>query len=83
MSELHETLERAFEDAGYDVVDVSENRDQVRIQLFDEDAAGEEVRRVLHDAVPEDDVMGVNASTEQIEGRGELATVVSFRHRPS
>lgn len=81
MSELRAALETAFEDAGYEVVTVSENRGQIRVQLLDETAAAEELRPILYDTVAESEVMGLNITSESIEGGNEMVTVVAFRRR--
>jgi hypothetical protein len=81
MSELQTALEAAFEDAGYEVVTVSENRGQIRVQLLDETAAAEELRPILYDTVSESEVMGLNVTSESIEGGNEMVTVVAFRRR--
>lgn len=82
MDELLAALRAAFEEQGYTVEDVSTNRQQVRIALREGDAAATEVRSIPADVVGEDAVMGVNVTTESVEGGDEVQTVVTFRHRP-
>jgi hypothetical protein len=82
MDELQPALRTAFEEQGYTVEDVSTNRQQVRIALREADAAATEVRSIPADVAGEDAVMGVNVTTESVEGGDEVRTVVTFRHRP-
>jgi hypothetical protein len=82
MSGLEDELETAFETAGYEVGDVSRNRDQYRVALFEEGAQADELRSVTYDVVDEDDVLALNVSAESVEGQDAMGTVVSFRHRP-
>jgi hypothetical protein len=80
MSELQADLRTAFEDEGYDVDDVTVNRDQVRIVLLAEGESASDLEAITYDVVDEDDVLTMNVTTEQVDGQG-LSTVVSFRHR--
>ena len=82
MEELLSDLQTAFEDQGYTVEDVSTNRQQVRIVLREADAAATEGRSIPADVAGEDAVMGVDVTTESVEGSDEVRTVVTFRHRP-
>lgn len=79
MATLQEELQSAYEDAGYDVGEVSENRDLVRIVLI-EDAGAEDVRPIVTDVVG-DDALGIDVTSESVEGHAGVNTVVSFRHR--
>lgn len=76
-----EDLRTAFEEAGYDVADVTRNRRQVRVEILDDEASGEALREITYDVVDEDDVLGLNVSTETAEGQDGVTTVVSFRYR--
>ncbi|AQL41859.1 hypothetical protein BV210_03615 [Halorientalis sp. IM1011] len=80
MSELQAELRAAFEDEGYDVDDVTVNRDQVRIVLLTEGESANDLEAIAYGVVDEDDVLTMNVTTEQVDGQG-LSTVVSFRHR--
>jgi hypothetical protein len=80
MSELQADLRQAFEGEGYDVDDVSINRDQVRIVLRAEGESANDLEAITYDVVDEDDVLTMNVTTEQVDGQG-MSTVVSFRHR--
>lgn len=73
-------LRTAFETAGYDVADVTRNRRQVRIEILDDEASGEELREITDDVLDED-VLGLDVSTESSEGQDAVTTVVSFRYR--
>jgi hypothetical protein len=83
MDELQTALQTAFEDEGYDVVTVTENRGQIRVLLTDEDAKATELRRITNETVGEESVMALNVTREAVEGQPDQTTVVSFRHRPS
>ena len=76
-----EDLRAAFETEGYDVADVTRNRRQVRIEILDDEASGERLREITYDVIDEDDVLGLDVSTESSEGQDAVTTVVSFRHR--
>lgn len=82
MSELQDDLRSAYDGEGYDVDDVSVNRDTVRIRLRTASANAADLRTVAHDVVGEDAVLGLDVTTEAVDGSDEMATVVSFRHRP-
>ncbi|MFW5956424.1 MAG: hypothetical protein ACOCQY_03370 [Halorhabdus sp.] len=82
MAQLLDDLRAAFEDRGFTVEDVTRNRRQVRVTLLEADAPATELRSVPADVAGEDAVMGVNVTTEPIEGSNEVRTVVAFRHRP-
>ncbi len=78
MSELTADLEAAYADAGYDVSEVTQNRDLVRIVLAEE-AEAESVREIATDVLDEDPRFGVDVSTESVDGHDGISTVVSFR----
>ncbi len=80
MSEIQADLRRAFESEGYDVDDVTVNRDQVRIVLLAEGESANDLEAVTYDVVDEDDVLTMNVTTESVDGQG-MSTVVSFRRR--
>lgn len=83
MDDVLETLRAAYEEHGYDVENVARNRAQVRVVLRVEGANAEKLRSIAHDAVDEDDLLGLEVTTSSVEGRDELNTVVTFRYRPS
>jgi len=79
MSDIVDKLRDAFEAAGYEVAGVNRNRDRVRVELLDDRADAAALRDVTTDAVG-DGVVGLDVSTESIEGADGVRTVVSFRH---
>ncbi|WP_299263154.1 hypothetical protein [Halorientalis sp.] len=80
MSELQADLRQAFEGAGYDVDEVTTNREQVRVVLLAEGESANDLEAITYDVVDEDDVLTMNVTAEQVDGQG-MSTVVSFRHR--
>lgn len=80
MTELQDELRAAYEERGYDVGDVTVNRGLVRVVLT-EDAGAEAVRSVATDVVGEENALGVDVTTESVDGHDGVSTVVSFRHR--
>jgi hypothetical protein len=82
MSELQDELRTAFEDDGYDVGDVSENRQTVRVVVRDEGAEAADLRSIVKDVVGDDEMLALNVTTESVGGGNRMSTVVSFRHRP-
>lgn len=74
-------LRAAFESEGYDVADVTRNRRQVRVEILDDEASGEQLREITEDVIDEDDVLGLDVSTESSEGQDAMTTVVTFRYR--
>lgn len=80
MEELKTALREAFEDDGYEVDEVSTNRDTVRISVRDSEASSENLREVTYGALDENDVLGFNVTTEST-ANDEINTVVSFRYR--
>lgn len=80
MDQLKATLQEAFESEGYDVDDVTANRDNLRISVRDPKASGEQLRELTYDTLEEDDVLGFNVTTESTAS-GQINTVVSFRYR--
>lgn len=81
MSELQAELRAAFEDRGYEVAEASVNRGRVRVALLDEDAEADELRSITTETVGDENLFGLNVTTERDEGRDATVTVVSFRHR--
>lgn len=80
MTELRDELRGAYEDEGYDVSEVTVNRDVVRVVLA-EDAGADEVRSIAIDVLGEAPAFGVNVTTESADGHEGTSTVVSFRDR--
>lgn len=80
MADVTDELERAFEDAGYEVNETSVNRDRVRVSLLDPEASADDLRSVTLDVVDEADILGFDVSTESLDNE-RVTTVVSFRHR--
>ncbi|WP_136718173.1 hypothetical protein [Halorientalis salina] len=83
MSELQDELQAALEDGGYEIGEVSTNRDTIRVVVLDEDAEATDLRSIATDVVDEDEMLALNVTTESIDGQDRMGTVVSFRHRPS
>ncbi|MFB6180094.1 MAG: hypothetical protein ABEI77_10265 [Halorientalis sp.] len=83
MSELQARLRTAFEGDGYDVGEVSTNRDKFRVVILDEEAAAADLRSITKDVVGDDRLLALNVTTESVDGQDQMGTVVSFRHRPS
>ena len=79
MSDIVDKLRDAFEAAGYEVAGVNRNRDRVRVELLDDRADAAALREVTTDAVG-DGVVGLDVSTESMDGADGVRTVVSFRH---
>jgi len=81
MSELHDELRAAFEEAGFEVDDVQQNRSRVRVTVLTDDADAETLRSVVRETVGEDGVLGLDVTTDAPEDQDDVVTVVSFRHR--
>jgi hypothetical protein len=81
MRELQDELAVAFEEDGYEVGDVTTNRKQVRIGILDDSAESDKLREIVHRVVGEENVLGLDVTTESVEGQDEVRTVVSFRSR--
>ncbi|MFC7073446.1 hypothetical protein ACFQJ7_00450 [Halovenus rubra] len=81
MAEIDAELESAYESSGYDVAEISHNRKQLRVELLDDEASAEDLRKITYDVVDESDVLGLDISTASSESQNELTTVVSFRYR--
>lgn len=81
MTELQDELRTAFENNGYEVGEVSTNRDTVRVVVLDGGAEGEDLRSITTDVVAEDDLLALDVNAESVDGQDDMGTVVSFRHR--
>ncbi len=80
MSEIADAVRDAFEDDGYEVATVSTNRDRYRVELLEERADAAALREITIEAAG-DGVVGVDVSTEAVEGADGVRTVVAFRYR--
>jgi len=83
MDDVLKTLRDAYEENGYDVADVTRNRSQVRVVLREAGVNAEELRAIANDVVDEEDVLGLEVTTESSGGQDQLTTVITFRYRPS
>lgn len=83
MSQLQVELREAFEDAGFEVDAVGDNRGQIRIALREASPDPEELRGIVHEVCGEDAVLGFDVGTEATAGDDKVGTVVAFRHRPA
>lgn len=82
MDEIQAALRTAFEDAGHDVATVSTNRDQYRVTVLDDGAEADELRTLVYEVVDESEILGTNVTTESVDGKAGMGTVIEFRHRP-
>lgn len=81
MSDVTADLRATFEDAGYAVEDVGDNRGQIRITLREDGADVEELRTLTEDVCGEDAVLGFDVTAAET-AEDEVGTAVSFRYRP-
>jgi hypothetical protein len=81
MDDVLAALREAFEVDGYDTVEVSRNRDTVRVAVREEGADAERLRSLVAETVTDGSVLGVNVTAESIEGADGTNTVVTFRYR--
>jgi len=81
MDDITKSLREAFEADGHEVREVSPNRGRVRVVLPEGGLAAERLRPVVEDALDEGTVLGVNVTTESVEGGSGMATVVTVRTR--
>lgn len=75
------TLREQFESEGYDVGEVSVNRDQVRVTVLDDEADHHELREITHRVVGAENVLGFDVTRESSDAHEGFSTVVSFRDR--
>jgi hypothetical protein len=80
METLTDALRAAF-DEQYDLGELSVNRNRVRVAVRDPEASAEALRAITYEAVDEDDILGLDVTTESADGGDEVVTVVSFRYR--
>jgi len=81
MDDPTESLRAVFGDSQYDVGEISRNRDRIRVAVQDSEASADDLRALAFEAVDEDDVLGLDVTTESVDGGDEVTTVVSFRYR--
>ncbi|MDR5673020.1 Uncharacterized protein AArcCO_0169 [Halalkaliarchaeum sp. AArc-CO] len=81
MTELQTALRETFETNGYDVAEVSVNRDRVRIVVLEGDASADDLEALTHEVLDPEETLGLNVTTETIDGQDVVGTVVSFRRR--
>jgi hypothetical protein len=76
-----QALREAFEDGGYEVEDVSRNRNRITVVLLEEGAPAEDLRSITHGVLDEEAVFGLNVTTESVDGHDGMNTGVTFRTR--
>lgn len=76
-------LQDAFEDDGYDVLDITQNRTQIRVVLAEDRADAEQLRSITDRVFDASELLGVNVTTESVDGQDGTNTVVSCRVRTS
>lgn len=81
MSIQPDELRAAFADSGYDVGDIATNRKQVRVTLHEERAESDALRDIVYELLGEEGVLGLDVTTETVEGQDTVQTVISFRLR--
>jgi hypothetical protein len=81
MTDLRDDLRAAFESTGHDVVEVSENRGQMRVVLRETGLDADRLRELATEAAGSVRVLGLNVTTEAVGGRDDVGTVVSVRYR--
>lgn len=81
MSNVEDELQQAFEDAEYEVGELTVNRQNVRVGVKEDDASASALRDVVYSVIDEDEALGLDVTTESVEGSDDVMTVVSFRHR--
>lgn len=81
MSNVEDELGQAFEDAGHDVGELAVNRQTVRVGVKADDASASALQDIVYSVLDEDEVLGLDVTTESVEGSEDVMTVVSFRYR--
>ena len=79
MSDLQAALREAFEAEGYDIAGTSANRSRYRVELLGQQPAAE-LRTIASETLG-DGLVGLDVSTESVDGADGVRTVVSFRYR--
>lgn len=82
MDEILADLREAFEINDYEVGDVSRNRSRIRVVLLEGGADAEVLRAITDEVVGSDAMLGLNITTESVDGHEGMNTVVSFQYRP-
>lgn len=72
----------ALEGRGYTNLDVTENRNTVRVTIPDVDGSGGELREVVTDTVDESDILGIDITNESVDAYEGVSTVISIRQKP-
>ena len=78
MSDSLSELREAFEAQGYEVTNANRNRSRYRVELLGQQS-GAALWSIASDTLDED-LVGLDVSTESLEGADGVRTVVSFRH---
>ncbi|MHB9288268.1 hypothetical protein ACKVMT_14665 [Halobacteriales archaeon Cl-PHB] len=81
MESITDAVRAAYDDAGYDVDTVSENRGTVRVALREDDAEADALRSVVEETVDDGSVLGLQVSFEASDADPGVGTVVTFRYR--
>jgi len=81
MDDQLQLLQETFEADGYDVLDITRNRTQIRVVLDEDRADAEQLRSITDRVFDESELLGVNITTESVEGQDGMNTVVSCRVR--
>lgn len=81
MSDFTTAIRTAFEHTDYDVADVSQNRQSVRIAIRQEGPEPAAFRAIVEEAIGADGFFGFNVTTERIDGQDTVGTVVTFQKR--
>lgn len=81
MSQKQKDLREAFEQDGYEVGEITTNRKSRRVILHEEGAESDKLRDTVHDVYGDEGVLGLDVTTETVEGQDAVQTAVSFRVR--
>ena len=81
MTDLSEAIRTAFEHTDYDVADVTQNRQSVRIAIKQDGPEPAALRAIIEEAIGADGFFGFNVTTERIDGQDTVGTVITFQQR--
>ncbi len=81
MSATPDRVRSAFEDGGYEVLNVERNRSRYRVFLDESSVERSAVESLLDEAFGADAVFGTDLTDDMVEGADEPVRVVSFRLR--
>ena len=81
MSDVTADLRTAFEDAGYAVDGVNDNRGRIQVSLRADAASVDDLRAITEDVCGESSVVGFDVTSETTAGDADVGTVVAFRYR--